>query len=269
MGKIYAVYFSPTGNVKKMVMTATKKWVSLAGETEPVETIDYCAPDKRGKVYRLDKEDLLIIGFPTYAGRLPNKLLADLKEGFVGNNTPAICLVSFGNRSQDEALRELVLLCEARGFICIGAMACVGEHAFSDKLAPGRPDGEDLDEIRGYTGRVYETKRPVALDRNSPIGPYYTPLKEDLSPARFLKAKPKTREELCSHCGRCVSVCPLASIQADCVSVEGVCIKCQACIKVCEKKAKYFDDPDFLSHVAMLEKNHTDRKENAFYKFIK
>ena len=51
----------------------------------------------------------------------------------------------------------------------------------------------------------------------------------------------------------------------DCTVVNGTCIKCQACIRQCPVKAKYFDDPAFLSHVAMLESHYTARKENEIF----
>ncbi len=47
--------------------------------------------------------------------------------------------------------------------------------------------------------------------------------------------------------------------------VPGTCIKCQACVRKCTKHAKYFDDPAFLSHVAMLEANFTEPKENQLF----
>ena len=39
----------------------------------------------------------------------------------------------------------------------------------------------------------------------------------------------------------------------------------QRCVRKCTKHAKYFDDPAFLSHVAMLEQNFTEPKENEVY----
>ena len=39
----------------------------------------------------------------------------------------------------------------------------------------------------------------------------------------------------------------------DVFRVPGTCIKCQCCVRKCTRHAKYFDDPAFLSHVAMLE----------------
>ena len=80
-------------------------------------------------------------------------------------------------------------------------------------------------------------------------------MKEDGTPARFLKAKPVTDMETCDGCGRCTAVCPMGSIdRTDPGLVSGICIKCQACILHCPRHAKYFTDEDFLSHVRMLEK---------------
>ena len=53
--------------------------------------------------------------------------------------------------------------------------------------------------------------------------------------------------------------------EEDPAEVGGVCIKCQACVKKCPVDAKYFDDPAFLSHVAMLEQNYYERKEAEFF----
>ena len=47
--------------------------------------------------------------------------------------------------------------------------------------------------------------------------------------------------------------------------IKTPCIKCQRCVRKCTKHAKYFDDPAFLSHVAMLEQNFTEPKENEVY----
>ena len=92
--------------------------------------------------------------------------------------------------------------------------------------------------------------------------PYYIPLGEDMQPAKFLKAVPKTVEELCDGCGVCIKACPVGSISSDYMTITGPCIKCQACIIKCHSGAKYFDDEAFLSHVRMLETNYTKRAAN-------
>ena len=70
----------------------------------------------------------------------------------------------------------------------------------------------------------------------------------------------------CVKCGLCARLCPMGAIDPeDVYSVPGICIKCQACVRKCTKHAKYFDDPAFLSHVAMLEQTFTEPKKNEVF----
>ena len=113
--------------------------------------------------------------------------------------------------------------------------------------------------------RIREIPKPVPVAGTEPITAYYTPLGTDGKPAVFLKARPKTLES-CSDCKICVALCPMGSIDYACPQeVNGICIKCQACVRGCPQHAKYFDDPAFLSHVEMLEKNYRRRAENEMF----
>ena len=149
----------------------------------------------------------------------------------------------------------------------------VSEHVFSSELATGRPNAEDLAQLKDFARQIAEKiekldniPAPIAVRGDDPVGPYYRPLGIDGKPAVFLKAKPKTHEDLCNNCGLCAQVCPMGSISPeDPKTVTGICIKCQACIHKCPTHAKYFDDPAFLSHVEMLKANYTRRTEPEFF----
>ena len=92
------------------------------------------------------------------------------------------------------------------------------------------------------------------------------PLGMDGKPVNFLKAKPITDKTKCDNCGVCAAVCPMSAIDKNDVSlVPGICIKCQACIVYCHTKAKSFDDPLFISHRTMLEKNYTRPAVSEFF----
>lgn len=262
--KIVVVYFSPTGGVEKAARIVAGKLAQRLG-LEP-EYINFTKPEARQQEYRFGPADLVVAASPVYAGRLPNKIMPDYQARLLGENTPAVPLCVFGNRNYDEAVREWVLLLEANGFQIAGAAAFAGRHAFSDRVGTGRPDGEDQAQMRAFAGAVADKLAgdvlPVPeLDR-SEIGPYYTPLKEDKTPAKFLKAKPLTDWGKCSRCGACARACPVGSIDKETMEAVGLCIKCQACVRRCTVHAKYFEDRDFLSHVAMLEQNYTQRAEN-------
>lgn len=262
--RVCVLYFSPTGGTEKIARAAAGALAGKLGLDQ--EFFDFTRPEGRETEYRFGPEDLLVMASPVYAGRLPNKLAPEYKAKIFGEGSPAVPLCVFGNRSPDEALRELVLLLEGNGFRIAAAAAFAGRHAFSDKVGEGRPDGDDLDEIAAFAARAAEKlsgdSLPLLEMDRSEIGPYYTPLKEDGTPAKFLKAKPLTDWSKCSRCGACARFCPMGSIDRETMEAVGLCIKCQACVRKCTRHAKYFEDPDFLSHVAMLEQNYTRRAEN-------
>ena len=70
---VYAVYFSATGNTRKVVTTLAN---ALAESFEvPLEVVDFTLPQSRQEQYSFKATDLVVFGTPTYAGKVPNKLL--------------------------------------------------------------------------------------------------------------------------------------------------------------------------------------------------
>lgn len=269
MRRIVTVFWSPTGGTH-CVAAAVSRGASAATGL-PNEEIDLTAPAARTRDHSFSDEDIVVLAVPTYAGRVPNKLMPDIAAHLHGGGkTPLIAVAVYGNRSADECLRELILLCEQNGFVAVAGAECVAEHAFTHVLAPGRPDTDDCRGLAAFgeaAGKkaIDSPARPMEIDRESPLAPYYSPKKADGTPAKFLKAKPMTDKSRCTRCGQCVTHCPMGSIEGDCVTVTGVCIKCQACVKICLHGAKYFDDPELLGHIEMIAENYTDRKENKYY----
>ena len=268
--RICALYFSPTGN--------TEKTVTVIGETlaeqlgVPLERMSFTKPAERAQDYLFGPGDLVVTGAPTYAGKLPNKILPDFKARLQGNGALAVAMVTFGNRSYDNALAELCTVLEADGLHTVAGGAFVGRHAFTDTLAAGRPDWDDRKEMQNFAKAIAdkvkyltEIPAPIAVPGDAEAS-YYVPKGTDGQPAKFLKAKPLTDSSRCSGCGVCARVCPMGAIDpSDVYSVPGTCIKCQACVRRCTRHAKYFDDAAFLSHVAMLEQNFTEPKKNETF----
>lgn len=269
--KVKAVYYSATGNAEKVVMAVANMIAARLGVS--VERDDFTLPGSRGNVREYEPTDLVVFGTPVYAGRVPNKMLPEVQRLFKGNGALAIPVVVFGNRSFDDGLMELRNELENNGFHTVAGAGIATSHVFSEKIAPGRPDAQDMEKIAAFAEAaahkirgLKEIPAPVAVSGRDPVGPYYKPLGVDGQPAVFLKAKPATRAELCDGCGICADVCPMGSVSHENpAEVPGICIKCQACVKKCPKGAKYFDDPAFLSHVAMLEQNYTRRAEPEMF----
>lgn len=263
------MYFSPTGTTRKVVTRLASQTASQLG-VPLLREIDFTPKKARQESYEFCPEDLLIIGVPVYAGRVPN-VLKDFVGSIQGNGAKAVAVVLFGNRSFDDGLMELRELLTSGGFHVIAAGAFVGEHAFSNTLAKGRPDQQDLSLVDLFAKQLSkkimngDDSTDFLVKGQMPLGNYYTPLNMEGEAVNILKVKPKTTAD-CTDCKHCVEICPMESILwEDPTQVVGICIKCGACIKGCPVKAKYYDDPGFLGHKLQIETNFKDPKDPEWY----
>mgnify|MGYP004491034853 FL=1 len=270
--KVWAVYFSGTGTTEKTVRRIASG-LSAALST-PMEVFDFTPPAARQDDLSFGPEDLVVLGVPTYAGRVPNVLLPYLTGKVHGAATAAVPVVLFGNRNFDDSLMELRNIMTDNGFMPVAAAAFVGEHSFSRTLGAGRPNAEDLAQMDDFAcGAAQKLQElvalptvPVSVAGEEPIRPYYTPRDRHGAPINILKVKPKTDMTLCGGCGLCAARCPMGSIDpADVSQVKGICIKCCACVKGCPSGAKYFDDLGYLYHQHELEEIYARPAENALF----
>lgn len=268
--KIWTVSLSPTGNTERTVRLLAE---TLADRLDcPVEHRGFTTPAERAAEQVFRAGELVVVGAPTYAGRLPNKLVPELRQRLRGNGALAVPVVTFGNRSYDNALAELCALLTENGFHPVAAGAFVGRHAMTDALGYGRPGWSDQFELKQFADRIARRVRgltsapePLAVP-GEPDAAYYVPRGTDGQPVSFLKAKPKTDGKRCDGCGACARRCPMGAIDPEHPSrVPGTCIKCQRCVVRCTRRAKYFDDPALLDHVAMLERDFTEPRENELF----
>ena len=270
MKTVWAVYFSGTGTTGKVAVHLAQSLAQGLGAA--CRTHDYTQPAGRAEPLAFGPSDLVVLGTPVDAGRVPNLLLPGVRGSIRGDNTLAVPVVLYGNRNFDDGLMELRNVMIGNGFCPVGAAAIVGEHSFSTVLGAGRPDGEDMalvdslaqqvaGKVRGLTG----LPQPVAVEGCDPIRPYYTPRDRNGQPIKdFLKAKPVTDPAKCVKCGLCARLCPMGSIDpADVSSVAGKCIKCCACVKKCPTGAKYFDHEGYLYHQHELEEQYAGRRAES------
>ena len=264
---VWAVYFSGTGTTQKVVTTLAKSLSqSLAAEYKETS---FTSPAARQQELAFAAGDLVVLGVPVYAGRVPNLIMPYIKDMVHGNGALAVPVVLYGNRNFDDGLMELRNLMRDNGFHPVSA-AIVGEHSFSKTLGAGRPDGDDMAlvaELADKTAAKVKalTEAPaeaVAVEGCDPIRPYYTPRDRHGEPIRdFLKAKPMTDPDKCVKCGLCARLCPMGSIDpADFSNIAGKCIKCCACVKKCPTGAKYFDHEGYLYHQHELEDVYGGRR---------
>ena len=167
--RVVKIYFSPTGNTKKIVdavaLGMAEGDVKGVGDVNGVgvgdgvgdvkgieECIDYdiTLPQKREEFeYSAQAGDIVIVGMPVYAGRIPNLLLPFVKSICAGANlhnkmVKAIPVVTYGGRNYDDALIELADILDGNGFDIVAAGAFIAEHSFSSKICNSLPDNDSL-----------------------------------------------------------------------------------------------------------------------------
>ena len=273
MSKIKVCYFSPTGGT----LQVAKQFAEFLADIlqADVEYHSYTLLKEREEMPTFDADDIIFWATPVYAGRIPNKTLDYVRSTLKANGNMSVALVTFGNRAYDNALAELVGLMEDGGMYPIGAAAMVTRHVFSDTLGASRPNNDDIAALEDFANRVAEKiqsfsneKIPVLkVPGESHPDKYYTPLKSTNVPASFLKAKPSCDSERCTRCGKCLELCPMGSIELDggLPVFIGICIKCQACRLSCPTEAIAFTDPDYHSHIKMIEQTFASPKQPEFF----
>ena len=251
--KIKAIYFSPNKATKEIV----NKLAKSIGDYE-VEEIDLTYLKSRGQEIRFNRDELVVIGFPVYSDRLP--VIADgIFEKVQGNNTPAVAVVSYGNRDYGDALLELRNRLEEKNMKVISAAAIIGEHCLNRNVAKGRPDLEDDFKIVGYANKINERIKSIedvnSLEEIHIKGNYpYRPLKESRTPVGDSK---------CIQCGLCERSCPVEAIdKTDYRKTDSdLCIFCGRCINVCPTGARNIKDELFLESMKKFEITASERKE--------
>lgn len=243
----YKIYFSPTGG--------TKDVVDLVGEYLDIsEDIDLSAEILN---YRCQKNDICLIGVPSFGGRVPPIAIKRLQQ-IQGNQTSAILVVTYGNRAYEDTLKELKDTVEKQGFICVSAMAIVTKHSIAFPYGTGRPHQEDRKEIQEFTQVIKERlKNPSSIEV---LGKY--PYKEfHVSHINIIT------ESSCNECGLCARKCPMQAISLDDPHTidHEKCISCMRCVSICPYHAKICDHKQVENLVERLKPVCSLEKKNEFF----
>lgn len=251
---LHILFFSGTGTTKSIVSEIAMK---LGGECEVhdlLHPLDHT-------IEILNPEDIIIIGAPVYAGRVPGIETERLKNVH-GRGQKAIIVCVYGNRAYDDALVELCDIVASQGFTTIAAGAFIAEHCIFPSVAAGRPDAADIEKVREFArlcaDRIAGKDR---FDANSVKGnrPYLQPASVPLHP--------KADRGKCVECGLCVEECPVQAIDADrpYLTNNDICVSCCRCIHICPANARNFDGDIYNAAADKFTQAYERRKDPEWF----
>lgn len=261
--QVKLIYFSPTGTTQRVLES-----VAQGITVEDVGHINLTLPQAIQQPIPPFSEELVIIGAPVYGGRLPVDAIKRFEQ-LKASKTLAILIVVYGNREFEDALLELKNLAIELGFTPVAGAAFIGEHSFATKdvpIATGRPDSLDVQRAMDFGAKIKDKitalQAPDAqMDLEIPGRFPYE------GGARSMVVSPVTKEDACTVCGTCASVCPTAAISIDgsvATQIE-LCIRCCACIKSCPADARIWEDSMMKNFANWLNENCSTRKEPQIF----
>jgi ferredoxin len=257
------VYFSPTGTTKAVVD-------AIARGLNPgnVELLDITRPGARLQPLTTSEKELLIIGVPVYMGRVP-ALVTDWLHAIKARNTPAVCVVVYGNRVYEDALLELKDILTRCGCKPIAGAACIGEHSFSMAETPtarDRPDAGDLRHAESFGRKIQEKLSAIpSVDEIPEVSiPGCHPYRGD---SKLWNVDFIAVSDACTQCGTCAERCPAGAIDPENSSVIDIkkCITCCACIKHCPTSARMMKSGLVRDASQRLSTLYNERKEPEFF----
>lgn len=249
--KVTTLYFSATYTTKRVVEAVAE---GLSNEVVSYDITNDAATD----AVIIPREELLVVGVPVYAGRVP-AMAAERLRRFKGEKTPAVVVAVYGNRHYDDAVLELHDMMTECGFRTVAAGAFIAQHSIFPKVGAARPDAEDLAEIKAFAEKSLAVLAGDFGAINIPGNrPYKVPGGIPIWP---------TASRKCNGCGACAKLCPTGAI--DPAAPKGVnkekCIKCGRCIVVCPTKARRFYGIKYSLAAARFNAAFAARRANEMW----
>lgn len=265
MKKIHGLYYSATGNTKRIVTGIAREMSRGFVNTDITP-----AEDRKEKQLSYGADDIVVVGAPVYGGRLPEHV-AEYYKTLKAEGSKAVAIVTYGNRAYEDALLELSDILKEVGFEIVAAGAFVGEHTYTDKVANHRPDWDDMDRAYDFANQIYDRLEAfIKSEEGAPADRFSFP-EISIPGNRPYKerggARPKTAPfldpKLCIKCGACMEKCPVKAIdREDYTKIDAdKCLACGRCIKNCQVHAIWFT-ADWIKELSeRLENTCQERKE--------
>ena len=244
--KIALIYFSATGNTKKIADTIGN---CLENQDISVTKIDITSHESRKEQISLSKYDAVIFGFPIYSLRAP-RVCRQWLETLDGDGKKCSVFFTFGGFGKDPAHYFIKELLDKRSFTLVSTAEFLAVHTFNRcgwQAAEGRPNQADFEAAEEYAQKTLRRftgeDLNVICDFDKPMYP-----SEQLDMAekfrfQLITQLPSRESQNCSMCMLCEKLCPTNAMDAEKgIADPACCIACFRCIANCPDGVLHTND---------------------------
>lgn len=238
--KIAIVYFSQTGNTRKIAETLAREFEICGHETT-------CASITKVKMECILESDLIGVGSPTFESHAPRPIKDFITSLPTLLGKRAFAFATCGGAS-GTVLSDLAKLLKAKNAEVLSGFLALGEVHHPAPCIIGKskdhPNETDFDHAKRfalaishrvgshseieYHGLKAKTKFYSLVGRITSSGTLI----------RLLEPEPKLDSSKCRKCQRCVRECPIGNITMNPYPVLGdQCIRCYRCLNVCKTQS--------------------------------
>ncbi len=242
--KIALIYFSPTGNTKKIADAIQQELIKNDVE---IGIFNITKPKIRRNISNFLEFEQFIFGFPIFYWRIPEEIRNWLKL-VKGNGKKCATFFTYGGITSGVAPYDTGQILKAQDFNLLIAAEFLGKHTFNIagwNVIPNRPNSEDLNIAREFAQLILKKFRDdsaVPIDFEKPQ--YSEEFVENVAKStKRAIPLPYIVNDACKSCGICEKVCPNEAINIEEKRISRKkCMRCLKCILECPENALRIKD---------------------------
>ncbi|MFO8032502.1 MAG: 4Fe-4S binding protein [Desulfohalobiaceae bacterium] len=272
------VYCSPAGTTRKVAQSIGSRLQEMGREAVLFDLASN-SPESIMQVFSgFSGLRCLWLGTPVYAQHavpLVQQFLQSLP--LATGNCAAVPWVTWGAVSSGLALLEMGDQLVQKGYVLAGAGKVVAEHSsmwrLERPLGQGRPDEEDLAQVRGLVDRVLSKMdskqwQPLSLDVLDYQPEWLKDKAAQMSIEELKKIHPgySLDEASCTQCGICEQECPAGAIRLDPYPQrDESCFLCNNCARLCPEGAIHIDLAPIEQRIQEMAQANPEAKETKIW----
>jgi ferredoxin/flavodoxin len=251
---IALIYFSGTGNTRKIKNVIKDKLINLNNE---IEEFNLANRNIRQNLNEFEEYDGIIFGFPIYYWRAP-RLVRDWLKTKDGKFHRCSVFFTYGGVHTGISHYNIKQLLESNNFIMVASAEFLARHTFNVAgfhFMEDRPNDEDFKVAREFASISFDKffkKEVNTLTFDLPLKKSDEEVDKIEMTFRRATPTPFIDLKLCTKCGICEKYCPTDAMEI----IKGKarrkdCIRCLRCLSNCPENA--IKIPSMESHYKFLK----------------